>query len=228
MSAERQLHYVATGLMIRGWDVHVLAMASGGQYWPGLAESERIKTAQPRPPRSLDFSIISKSVRYVRRHQIGIVQGWMQRCNTSAARRGRMTRRNVVLGVGTRSRAVYGIGPRAYLRSEPAWAKWARATVIPYSQWLAFCRSHKKPRANSPLLRWSMRMNRFTPIWRRRARQGISVWLLPARGASSGSRKKVWTRRRRWPCFPAAAGPRTCSVSAMIAGAGSALGAGFG
>ena len=28
------------------------------------------------------------------------------------------------------SRAVYGVGPRAYLRSEPMLAKWARATVI--------------------------------------------------------------------------------------------------
>jgi hypothetical protein len=32
--AERQLLLVATGLMNRGWDVHVLTMASGGQYWP--------------------------------------------------------------------------------------------------------------------------------------------------------------------------------------------------
>ncbi len=39
------------------------------------------------------------------KHQIGIVQGWMQPCDTFAARRGRITRCNVVLGAGTRSRS---------------------------------------------------------------------------------------------------------------------------
>ena len=128
--AERQLLLVATGLMNRGWDVHVLTMASGGQYWPELAESERIKLHSLDRRGRWDFSIISESVRYVRRHHIGIVQGWMQPCNTFAALCGWMTRRNVVLGVRTISRAVYGVGPRAYLRSEPMLAKLARATVI--------------------------------------------------------------------------------------------------
>jgi glycosyltransferase involved in cell wall biosynthesis len=128
--AERQLLLVATGLMNRGWDVHVLTMASGGQYWPELAESERIKLHSLDRRGRWDFSIISESVRYVRRHHIGIVQGWMQPCNTFAALCGWITRRNVILGVRTISRAVYGVGPRAYLRSEPMLAKLTRATVI--------------------------------------------------------------------------------------------------
>ena len=140
--AERQLLLVATGLMSRGWDVHVLTMAPGGQYWPELAESGRIKLHSLDRRGRLDFSIISESARYVRRHHIGIVQGWMQPCNTFAALCGVITRRNVVLGVRTISRAVYGPGPRAYLRSEPMLAKWARATVICNSrsgmmEWLA-------------------------------------------------------------------------------------------
>jgi len=128
--AERQLLLVATGLMNRGWDVHVLTMASGGQYWAEIEESRRIKLHSLDRRGRWDFSIISESARYVRRHQIHIVQGWMQPCNTFAALCGRITRRNVVLGVRTISRAVYGVGPRAYLRSEPMLAKWARATVI--------------------------------------------------------------------------------------------------
>ena len=128
--AERQLLLVATGLMNRGWDVHVLTMASGGKYFAELAESGRIKLHSLDRRGRWDFSIISESARYVRRHQIAIVQGWMQPCNTFAALCGRITRRNVVLGVRTISRAVYGVGPRAYLRSEPLLAKWARATVI--------------------------------------------------------------------------------------------------
>ena len=128
--AERQLILVATGLMNRGWDVHVLTMASGGKYWAELAESRRIRLHSLDRRGRWDFSIISESARYVRRHQIGIVQGWMQPCNTFAALCGRITRRNVVLGVRTISRAVYGVGPRAYLRSEPVLAKWARASVI--------------------------------------------------------------------------------------------------
>jgi len=128
--AERQLLLVATGLMNRGWDVHILTMASGGQYWAELAESKRIKLHSLDRRGRWDFSIISESARYVRRHQIGIVQGWMQPCNTFAALCGRITRRNVVLGVRTVSRAVYGVGPRTYLRSEPMLARWARATVI--------------------------------------------------------------------------------------------------
>src|SRR6266568_98570 len=128
--AERQLLLVATGLMNRGWDVHVLTMASGGQYWAVLAESKGIRLHSLDRRGRWDFSIIAKSARYVRRHEIGIVQGWMQPCNTFAALCGRITRRNVVLGVRTISRAVYGAGPRAYLRSEPVLAKWVRATVI--------------------------------------------------------------------------------------------------
>ncbi|TMH06618.1 MAG: glycosyltransferase [Betaproteobacteria bacterium] len=128
--AERQLLLVATGLVNRGWDVHILTMASGGQYWAELAESKRIKLHSLDRRGRWDFSIISESARYVRRHQIGIVQGWMQPCNTFAALCGRITRRNVVLGVRTVSRAVYGVGPRTYLRSEPMLARWARATVI--------------------------------------------------------------------------------------------------
>src|SRR5215831_6615539 len=128
--AERQLLLVANGLMSRGWDVHVLTMASGGRYWAELAETRRIKLHSLNRRGRWDFSIISELVRYVRHHQIGIVQGWMQPCNTFAALCGRFARRNVVLGVRTISRAVYGVGPRAYLRSEPVLAKWARATVI--------------------------------------------------------------------------------------------------
>jgi glycosyltransferase involved in cell wall biosynthesis len=128
--AERQLLLVATGLMNRGWDVHVLTMASGGQYWAVLAESKGIKLHSLDRRGRWDFSIISKSARYVRRHQIGIVQGWMQPCNTFAAVCGRITQRNVVLGVRTISGGVHGFGPRAYQRSEPVLAKWARATVI--------------------------------------------------------------------------------------------------
>jgi len=128
--AERQLMLVATGLMNRGWEVHILTMASGGRYWAELAESGRIKLQSLNRRGRWDFSIISECVRYVRRHQIGIVQGWMQPCNTFAALCGRITGRHVVLGVRTISRAVYGIGPRVYLRSEPVLAKWARATVV--------------------------------------------------------------------------------------------------
>ena len=128
--AERQLMLVATGLMNRGWDVHVLTMASGGKYWAELAESRRIHLHSLDRRSRWDFSIILESARYVRRHRIGIVQGWMQPCNSFAALCGLITRRNVVLGVRTISRAVYGIGPRAYLRSEPLLAKWARASVI--------------------------------------------------------------------------------------------------
>jgi glycosyltransferase involved in cell wall biosynthesis len=128
--AERQLLLIATGLMNRGWDVHILTMVSGGQYWAELAESGRIKLHSLDRRGRWDFSIITESARYVRRHQIGIIQGWMQPCNTFAALCGRITRRDVVLGVRTISRAVYGVGPRTYLRSEPVLAKWARATVI--------------------------------------------------------------------------------------------------
>jgi glycosyltransferase involved in cell wall biosynthesis len=128
--AERQLLFVATGLMNRGWDVHVLTLASGGRYWSELAESGRIGLHSLNRRGRWDVSIISESVRYVRRYEIGIVQGWMQPCNTLAALCGCITQRSVVLGVRTISRAVYGVGPRAYLRSEPVLAKWARATVI--------------------------------------------------------------------------------------------------
>jgi glycosyltransferase involved in cell wall biosynthesis len=128
--AERQLLLVATGLMNRGWDVHVLTMASGGQYWPELAESEHIKLHSLDRRGRWDFSIISESVRYVRRHHIGIIQGWMQPCNTFAVLCGWFARRNVVLGVRTINGGVHGFGPRAYQRSEPLLAKWARATVI--------------------------------------------------------------------------------------------------
>jgi glycosyltransferase involved in cell wall biosynthesis len=128
--AERQLLLVATGLMHRGWDVHMLTMAPGGRYWPELAESGRIKLHSLNRRGRWDFSIISETAQYVRRHQIGIVQGWMQPCNTFAALCGRITRRKVVLGVRTINSAVYGVGPRAYQRSEPMLAKWAQATVI--------------------------------------------------------------------------------------------------
>ncbi len=128
--AERQLVLVATGLTSRGWDVHVLTMVPGGRYWPELAESKRVKLHSLDRRGRWDFSIIAESARYVRKHQIGLVQGWMQPCNTFAALCGRMTGRSVVLGVRTISRAVYGFGPRAYLRSETAFAKWSRATVI--------------------------------------------------------------------------------------------------
>lgn len=128
--AERQLLLVATGLMNRGWEVHILTMASGGRYWAELAESGRIKLQSLNRRGRWDFSIISESVRYVRRHQIAVVQGWMQPCNSFAALCGRITRRHVVLGVRTISRAVHGFGPRAYLRSEPMLAKWASATVV--------------------------------------------------------------------------------------------------
>src|SRR5215831_8446437 len=128
--AERQLLLVANGLTNRGWEVHVLTMASGGRYWAELAESERIKLRSLERHSRWDFSIIPKSERYIRKHQIDIIQGWMQPCNTFAALCGRLARRNVVLGVRTISRAIYGVGPRAYLRSEPVLAKWARATVI--------------------------------------------------------------------------------------------------
>jgi hypothetical protein len=116
--AERQLLLVATGSMIRGWDMHVLTLASGGKHWAELAESERIKL------HSLDHHVAGfPSYRSLYdmsgKHQIGIVHGWMQPCNNFAARRGGITRRDVVLGVGTRSRSAR-IGPRAQLRSEPA------------------------------------------------------------------------------------------------------------
>ncbi len=128
--AERQLLLVATGLASRDWDVHVLTMAAGGQYWPELADCKRVSLHSLNRRGRWDFSIIAESARYVRKHQIDVVQGWMQPCNTFAALCGRMTRRSVVLGVRTISRAVYGYGPRAYLRSETALAKWTRATVI--------------------------------------------------------------------------------------------------
>src|SRR6266700_6439084 len=124
--AERQLLLVATGLMNRGWDVHVLTMASGGQYWAVLAESKGIKLHSLDRRGRWDFSIISKSARYVRRHQIGIVQGWMQPCNTFAAVCGRITQRNVVLGVRTIAGGAHGFGQRSYQRAEPVLAKWAR------------------------------------------------------------------------------------------------------
>jgi len=41
-------------------------------------------------------------------------------------------------------------------------------------------------------------------IWHHRVCQGVSVWRLPARRASSRSRKKVGTRCHRWPSFLAA------------------------
>ncbi len=128
--AERQLLFVATGLASRGWAVHVLTMAPGGQYWAELADCKRVKLHSLDRRGRWDFSIIAESARYVRKHRIDVVQGWLQPCNTFAALCGRMTRSNVVLGVRTISRAVYGLGPRAYLRSETALAKWTRATVI--------------------------------------------------------------------------------------------------
>jgi len=128
--AERQLLLVSMGLVNRGWNVHVLTMAPGGRYWTELAESGRVTLESLKRRGRWDFSIIGKCAQYVRAHDIGIVQGWMQPCNTFAALSGRITRRSVVLGVRTISRAVYGVGPRAYLRSERFLAKWVGATVI--------------------------------------------------------------------------------------------------
>ena len=80
--AERQLVLVATGLMNRGWDVHVLTMASRRTVLVRARGIRTHKTAQPGPPRSLGFL-----------HHIGVrcdmsgdtmsavVQGWMQPCN---------------------------------------------------------------------------------------------------------------------------------------------------
>jgi len=127
---ERQLALMASGLASFGWAVDILTLSPGGPHWDELRKVRGVTLESVDRSGALDFGVLVRCVRHIARHDVAVVQGWMQPCNTFAALAGMMTRRPVVLGVRTISDAVVGFGPRLYLRSEPLLARLSRGTVV--------------------------------------------------------------------------------------------------
>jgi len=133
---------LAPGLVAAGWDVHVLTMAPGGRYWNEMSATKGVTLQSLDRNGRFDFSVVSKCVDYIARHDIDVVHGWMQPCNTFAALAGVRARRPVVLSVRNVADGIVGFGSRLYMRSEPWLARWSRAVVVSNSkaamdEWLA-------------------------------------------------------------------------------------------
>src|SRR5207302_8039929 len=127
---ERQLAILSSGLVRSGWDVHVLTMTSGGQYWSELSDVQGVTAVSLDRVSRFDFSVLLKCVKYIARHRIRVVQGWMQPCNTFAALAGLITRRPAVLSVRSVEKGIVGFGPRMYMHSELILARLAHGTIV--------------------------------------------------------------------------------------------------
>ncbi|MCD6321450.1 MAG: glycosyltransferase family 4 protein [Clostridiales bacterium] len=127
--AERQLTYLVKGLVARGWDVHVVTLYAGGQFWEELEGWGGCALYSLDRANRWDFSVIVKLESYIKKHDIDLVQGWGNPCNIFAALASKWSGKPMLMAIRS-SNMEHGFGGRMYMRADPWVARWMAKKII--------------------------------------------------------------------------------------------------